>query len=63
MGLRHVARAVHSMAVHSMALSSLALLVGSTAVEAWAADVSEGANVRIATYRTADGEGLSLIHI
>ena len=52
MGLRHVARTVHS-----MALGSIAIVVGFSTTVALAADVSDGANVRIATYQTPTGEG------
>ena len=51
MGLRHVARTVHTTVVYS-----LAIITSLTAVGLGTASGSEGANVRIATYQTPQGE-------
>ncbi len=52
MGLRHVARTVHSTVMHCLALVACLATIGQTASEA-----AEGANIRIATYQTPSGDG------
>ena len=52
MGLRHVARTVHSTVLYSLALVVCLATIGQTSSEA-----AEGANVRIATYHTPSGDG------